>query len=470
MRDHPSAQRIDALAYGMLERDEAGALEAHVAACARCEGRLAERLSEADRLRDLLSLRAASRGSSPLRWAAAALFLGALASFLWAGRGPGILHGRGGSETPEGGSSEGFRALQDGTRVLGSPGLTSLRWREVEVSSGEYYFDVARAEGLPFVVRTPAGEVRVVGTKFFLRVEDRPMHAKTGALVAVAVVSGAVILWNSLGSLELGPEQSAVMAPSEPPRPVETPEAPGPLLVGNSPQRRMAQLELELRASRLRIEQLEGLAAAGRVAPAGVEPASSTEVERVRALFGEITARYAAGTATDDDVAQLMKMAKDRAVFGRILEGLRHRIEENPDDIQARLQLVQAESAGIHVAESIADRAAIGQRVREQLAEVLRREPDNWEARYTRAVGISHSQKDPKGRADAIREFEAVRVLQEARAIEPRFAKTYAQLATVYLSERNTTQARETLERGLARHPDAEVLRRLLESLSAAGS
>jgi hypothetical protein len=467
MRTHPSAQRIDALAYGVLEREHVEAVRAHIAGCERCASSLARRLAEADGLRRMLRSPAAQRRFAPLPWAAAALALLAVASFFGSPARPPAGRGRDAAAPPE--VSGTFRTLPDGTQVLGSRTVRTSGWREIEVEAGEYYFDVARAEGMPFVVRTPAGEVRVVGTKFFLRVEEGSMNAKTGALVAVAVVSGAVILWNARGSLEVGPTQTAAMEPDAGPRRTDASETPAPVLEGESPQRRMAQLEAELRASRLRIEQLEARAAGGPSGAARTEGPAVAEVEAAQARFVEIVKRYASGTAVDDDMAELMKMAKDRPVFGRILEGLRRRIEANPDDIEARLQLVQAESAGIHVAESIADRAAIGQRVREQIAEVLKRDPDNWEARYTKAVGISHSQRDPKGRADAIREFEAVRTLQESRPLEPRFARTYAQLALVYLSERNTAKARETLEAGLARHPDSDALRRQLESLPTAG-
>ena len=134
------------------------------------------------------------------------------------------------------------------------------------------------------------------------------------------------------------------------------------------------------------------------------------------------------------------------------------------------MQLAEVQSARVHNAESITERAQLREGVREQLAEVLKRDESNWDARYMRAVGISHSQRTPQGRASAIREFESLITLQQSQSARPRFADTYGQLAGVYLAERNTTKARETLESGLARYPDSEDLARMLASLPSDGS
>ena len=103
------------------------------------------------------------------------------------------------------------------------------------------------------------------------------------------------------------------------------------------------------------------------------------------------------------------------------------------------------------------------------LAEVLERDPDNWDARYMRAVGISHSQRTPQGRANAISAFESLIAIQQGQTGQARFAKTYGQLAGVYLQEKDTAKARAAITAGLSRYPDSEELREMLESLPADG-
>jgi hypothetical protein len=122
------------------------------------------------------------------------------------------------------------------TLQLGVRGLavaepeSALRWRvdgaaaEVEQTAGNVFYRVEK--GGPFIVRTPAGEVRVRGTCF--RVEVDPMKASlmqmgAGAAIATAVLvtvyEGKVILANEKGQTAIAAGESARasrgQAPSE---------------------------------------------------------------------------------------------------------------------------------------------------------------------------------------------------------------------------------------------------------------
>src|SRR5262249_4079449 len=120
------------------------------------------------------------------------------------------------------------------TLPLGGRGLavaepgSALGWRvdagaaRIEPSAGDVGY---RAEkGGPFVVRTPAGEVRVRGTCF--RVEVDPMKkgflqmgagAAMATAVLVTVYEGKVILANEKGQTALAAGQQARVASGESP-------------------------------------------------------------------------------------------------------------------------------------------------------------------------------------------------------------------------------------------------------------
>ena len=245
--------------------------------------------------------------------------------------------------------------------------------------------------------------------------------------------------------------------------------AAAPDLIGASVEDRLAKLERELREARAEIARRDALAqAAPETAPneAGEQP--GTEVAQAR--FFELGKAYANGTATKAEVTELLKMAKDKALMTQVVAALGARIATNPDDLEARMQLVEVQSARLHSAESITERSLLGGSVKEQLQAVLARDENNWDARYMQAVGISHSQRTPQGRANAIKAFESLIDIQDGQARQPRFAKTYVELAGVLLQEKNTAQARETVEAGLAQYPDDKDLRSLLEKLKAEGN
>lgn len=122
-----------------------------------------------------------------------------------------------------------------------------LRWSvdangeaRVEQEQGKVFYRVERASGDPFVVVTPEGEARVLGTSFHVEVE--PMRqimtkrnaasAVVGAALAAAVVvtvyEGRVALATSQGETEIGPGEVAWARGNSPPsQPIDVAEVRG---------------------------------------------------------------------------------------------------------------------------------------------------------------------------------------------------------------------------------------------------
>lgn len=122
-----------------------------------------------------------------------------------------------------------------------------LRWSvdangegRVEQTRGKVFFRVDRVSGEPFVVVTPGGEARVLGTSFHVEVE--PMRqlmtkrnaasAMVGAALAAAVVvtvyEGRVALATNHGETEIGPGEVAwARSESAPSQPIDVASARG---------------------------------------------------------------------------------------------------------------------------------------------------------------------------------------------------------------------------------------------------
>jgi tetratricopeptide (TPR) repeat protein len=287
-------------------------------------------------------------------------------------------------------------------------------------------------------------------------------------IIAVAVLVGAGLIAWSVHAGDLAEEADTESGRARDAAP--SPRA-GPGLAPAGSDARMARLEAQQRETQRKLDALlaggdrPGAAEAGATEPDdGTAPGAAEPKRQARVL--ELVRAYATGTATPEQVRELLGHAKDRALMGRIVASLQSKIAADPDDVAARLQLAEVESARVHGAESITERAMLAKNVREQITAVLEREPENWDARYMQAVGISHSQRSPQGRAEAIRAFESLIGLQEKRSSEPRFAETYGQLSEVYLAEKDVDKARATLEAGLARHPGDKKLRERLDALN----
>jgi transmembrane sensor len=101
--------------------------------------------------------------------------------------------------------------LADGSTIELSGGSeiavqVTERERRVELTSGYALFDVTHDPERPFVVQTPRGEIRVLGTSFVIRVTD----AQVRTTVLRGSVSGAAARTGLLSAL--GPREAVVAA------------------------------------------------------------------------------------------------------------------------------------------------------------------------------------------------------------------------------------------------------------------
>lgn len=87
--------------------------------------------------------------------------------------------------------------LTDGTRLwLGSgteveiPQIFSTDRREIKLINGEVYLEVAEDKGKPFVVNTSVGDVKVLGTRFNIIVDNDNDYFSTALFEGAVKVSG----------------------------------------------------------------------------------------------------------------------------------------------------------------------------------------------------------------------------------------------------------------------------------------
>jgi transmembrane sensor len=103
--------------------------------------------------------------------------------------------------------------LRDGSFARLAEGSRLEEWeveaRRVVSLEGQAFFAVARDTAKPFLVRTPEGQVRVLGTRFELRSEP-------GSLRTV-VVEGRVEVSNPEGTVEVGAGEMALARSGAPP-------------------------------------------------------------------------------------------------------------------------------------------------------------------------------------------------------------------------------------------------------------
>ena len=167
---------------------------------------------------------------------------------------------------------------------------TTLGWRRdgtglaVHQASGDVFYRVDRAGGAPFVVATPAGDVRVTGTCF--RVEVLPMKpsrssvigAAVGAVISTAAVitvyEGKVLVASPSGQAEVEAGERVTLDGTAPtPQPqgpgpgpsiaLELPSEPGATITRDQLLVRDQAQRQQIAALSTRLKDLEGVMAGG---------------------------------------------------------------------------------------------------------------------------------------------------------------------------------------------------------------
>lgn len=231
---------------------------------------------------------------------------------------------------------------------------------------------------------------------------------------------------------------------------------------------RVAGLSSDPRQLREALERLQGRLTAleqGQRPPhqkdGGTEPPSKTS-QLTQDELDALRKKVFAGDSTDDEEAEFWEAAKTRPdLLKGIIADLEKKVGDAPRDIDARMNLARGYLAKLFTATYGPEMGLWAGKAESQWKAVIDVEPNHWDAHYSLAFSYSQYPDFLNKRPDAIREFEALRKIQEASTPEPRHANTYLQLRNLYLKDNRTEDAQKVLDEGLRRFPDDEELKKL---------
>lgn len=198
--------------------------------------------------------------------------------------------------------------------------------------------------------------------------------------------------------------------------------------------------------------------------PSPVSPASPNAEAELASLLPRV---LGAGRdeASLEEQERFWRLAREGTWVDERLAELRARVDSDPQDMDARLELAQTYVAKLLTVPAGPERGVWGTRAEEQWQAVVDVDPRNWDATFSLGENWSYYPAF-LGKADvALETLERARELQEASAQQPRQAETYALLARLHGQQGDSDAARAALEAGLAHHPDDVQLGQALAGL-----
>ncbi len=158
------------------------------------------------------------------------------------------------------------------------------------------------------------------------------------------------------------------------------------------------------------------------------------------------------------------KQLRDLGKLDQAIAELEQRVSGNPQvaDYSATLGRAYLEKAGTIT--DVRQQGILGMKADLAFDEALKTDPNNWEARFTKAVALSYWPPQLNKGQEVIDHFTQLVNQQEAQPPQPQFAQTYVWLGDQYKKAGNADYARQIWERGAALYPnDATLPKRLIQ-------
>lgn len=220
---------------------------------------------------------------------------------------------------------------------------------------------------------------------------------------------------------------------------------------------RVAKLESAPRA--------EGGTPAAAGSPADPAGAAASKDAVSKEEFDTLRKKVFDGTATDDEEAKFWELARTSGRVDEIVKDLEAKVKSSPGDVDARMDLASAYIAKLLTLPGGPEQGVWSGKAEKQWNEVLKLDPENWDAQYSLAFNWSMWPEFLNKTPDAVAGFEKARAIQERKSPAPEHAQTYFQLSRLYAKQGKTDKAKEALRAGLERHPADPELRKALDAM-----
>ena len=166
--------------------------------------------------------------------------------------------------------------------------------------------------------------------------------------------------------------------------------------------------------------------------------------------------------ATRQQKRDTWKQLREAGKLDGVIAELEQRITNEPSTAEIPATLGQAYLQKCGTIRDVREQGILAMQADKLFDTALALDTSNWEARFTKAVGMSYWPPSLNKSDEVIQHFQTLIEQQEAQAAQPHFAETYAWLGDQYQKSGHTDDARTIWQRGADLFPADEKLRERL--------
>ena len=190
--------------------------------------------------------------------------------------------------------------------------------------------------------------------------------------------------------------------------------------------------------------------------PKPVEPAAAPSAADA---FEALAAKLTAPGATREERVEAWRKLVEAGFLDRSVALFEKKARENPSSAEAQMDFARACVQRIFATPEGPAKGLWASKADQAFDAALKIDPRHWEARFSKAIGLSFWPPIFGKQPEAIRQFETLIVQQEEGAPEPHFAQTYVLLGNLYQQQGKTEKAAEIWGKGAALFPMDEGLK-----------
>ena len=166
--------------------------------------------------------------------------------------------------------------------------------------------------------------------------------------------------------------------------------------------------------------------------------------------------------ATFAEKQAVWKRLKETGKLDLAIGELEQRLAGNPQVPELSAALGQAYLKKCALIQAVREQALLAMKADQTLETALNLDPSNWEARFTKTVGMSYWPAELNKGMEVIQEFGKLIEQQESQPPQPHFARSYTWLGEQYRKAGYPDYAAQVWQRGAALFPsDAELRAKL---------
>ncbi len=162
------------------------------------------------------------------------------------------------------------------------------------------------------------------------------------------------------------------------------------------------------------------------------------------------------------------KELRDAGKLDQVISELEQRMTAQPQAAEFPAALGQAYLKKCSTLQDIREQAMLAMQADKAFDTALMLDPANWEARFTKAVGMSFWPAGLNKEDEVIEQLHSLILQQETQPPQPHFAETYLWLGNQYQKTGRTDDAQAIWERGAQLFPGHGSLRNKLATTTAA--